>query len=54
VKSAIITDVEDEKSTAAWKGLKIFATQTNLLKEYKVSKREYEENGPRILKKFYL
>ena len=54
VKSAEITEVEDENVTGAWRGLKIFAAQTDALNEYKVTKQEFQEHGPRILKKFYL
>jgi actin-related protein 6 len=49
VKTAVITDVEDDQCLAAWKGLKMFAAQTSVLDTYKMTKRDYQEQGPRIL-----
>lgn len=54
-QNASVTEMEhDGQVCAAWKGLKQFAAQSDLLNEYQLSKAEYQEHGSRILKKFYL
>ena len=39
---------------AAWKGLKTFCSNKTNFEDFVVTKREYQEEGFRILKKFYL
>ena len=53
VKKSEISHVEDDQVCATWRGMKQFANQ-QLLQEYKITRQEYQEEGPRILKKFYL
>ena len=40
--------------TSAWKGLKLFCSNKNNFEEYVVTRKEYQEEGHRIIKKFYL
>ena len=39
---------------AAWKGMKQFCSNKTGFEEYVVTRKEYQEEGYRILKKFYL
>ncbi len=39
---------------AAWKGLKQFCSKKHTFDEYVVTKKEFQEEGYRVLKKFYL
>ncbi|CDW72015.1 UNKNOWN [Stylonychia lemnae] len=40
--------------TSAWKGLRQFCQNKNNFEEYVVTRKEYQEEGFRVLKKFYL
>lgn len=43
-----------EPQHAAWKGLRLFCQNKQNFEEYVVTRREYNEEGFRVLKKFYL
>ena len=46
----------EQPELSVWKGMKLFAGKNASpnFREIVVTKKEYEEEGPRIAKKFYL